>query len=438
MRVLIAASHYLPGYKAGGPIRSLANIVARLGSEFDFHIVARDRDLGDRVAYANIRPNEWQPVGAASVRYLPPSPIAPLNVLRAIRDSQPSVLYFNSFFDTQFCLAPLALMRLARSACLPIIIAPRGQFAAGALRFKAAKKYAYLRAFKSLRLTNHIIWQSTSEGECDDIRRAVGNDARIVVAPNLTSFSHCRIDEGGWGSSAANAPGHWGVAEPPPQAPSRDHIGVKNRSKQSGELNLVFFSRVSPKKNLSAAIQSLHGVSGKVTLDILGPVEDADYDRDCRRQAAALPPNIAVHWRGPVQPDRVAVTLSKYDALLLPTFGENFGHAIIESLAAGCPVVISDRTPWRDLQTKGVGWDLPLSAPQAFTQTLTMLCGMDERTISPLRAQASQFAASIGSATDHVEAHRQMFQLAFAGKAPQGATECSRRRKPPEQPALKM
>ena len=44
--ILSFAGHYLPGYKAGGPIRSIANMVDQLGDEFDFRIVAGDRDLG--------------------------------------------------------------------------------------------------------------------------------------------------------------------------------------------------------------------------------------------------------------------------------------------------------------------------------------------------------------------------------------------------------
>ena len=36
-------------------------------------------------------------------------------------------------------------------------------------------------------------------------------------------------------------------------------------------------------------------------------------------------------------------------AFLLPTGGENFGHAIFEALSCGVPALISDRTPWRDL-----------------------------------------------------------------------------------------
>ena len=47
--ILSSVGYYLPGYKAGGPIRTLANMVDRLGDEFQFKIVTLDRDFGDRL-----------------------------------------------------------------------------------------------------------------------------------------------------------------------------------------------------------------------------------------------------------------------------------------------------------------------------------------------------------------------------------------------------
>jgi glycosyltransferase involved in cell wall biosynthesis len=62
---------------------------------------------------------------------------------------------------------------------------------------------------------------------------------------------------------------------------------------------------------------------------------------------------------------------------LLPSRGENFGHVIAEALAAGCPTVISDRTPWRALRESRAGWDLPLDDLAGFHRAIETLVQMD-------------------------------------------------------------
>jgi glycosyltransferase involved in cell wall biosynthesis len=58
---------------------------------------------------------------------------------------------------------------------------------------------------------------------------------------------------------------------------------------------------------------------------------------------------------------------------------ESFGHAIFEALAVGCPVLISDQTPWKNLQKKQAGWDLPISNLQAISATLQKMIDMDDQ-----------------------------------------------------------
>ena len=51
-------------------------------------------------------------------------------------------------------------------------------------------------------------------------------------------------------------------------------------------------------------------------------------------------------------------------------------NMILKALCAGCPVLISDQTPWRDLEENGVGWDL-LSKPEMFRQVLQQYVDMN-------------------------------------------------------------
>ena len=68
--VLVAIDWYLPAYRAGGPIRSVANLVAALGDDLDFRIVCGDRDLG-AADLLPVEMDQWQPHGKASILYLP-------------------------------------------------------------------------------------------------------------------------------------------------------------------------------------------------------------------------------------------------------------------------------------------------------------------------------------------------------------------------------
>ena len=70
--ILIIMGRYLPGYKDGGPIRSIKNLTDYLGNEYNFKILTCDRDHGDEGPYPNIKVNGWNRVGNADIYYVPP------------------------------------------------------------------------------------------------------------------------------------------------------------------------------------------------------------------------------------------------------------------------------------------------------------------------------------------------------------------------------
>jgi glycosyltransferase involved in cell wall biosynthesis len=114
-------------------------------------------------------------------------------------------------------------------------------------------------------------------------------------------------------------------------------------------------------------------------LTLNGDIEDSSYWEKCSSEINALPGNISVSWEGPVANDKVPEALNKYHLFVLPTKGENFGHAIFEALSSGKPVLISDQTPWRNLQQKKIGWDLPLDEPRLFQNAIEEIAGFDQQ-----------------------------------------------------------
>jgi glycosyltransferase involved in cell wall biosynthesis len=131
-------------------------------------------------------------------------------------------------------------------------------------------------------------------------------------------------------------------------------------------------------KNLDGALRMLGMVRTPMSLDIYGTQESAEYWGECERVMQGLPPHITVTYHGAVPPDEVICVMSSYDVFFLPTLGENFGHVILEALLAGCPVLISDRTPWRQLCEKRAGYELSLDGPRAFVEALERFAGMSD------------------------------------------------------------
>jgi len=381
--ILVLLGHYLPGYKSGGPLRSIVNLVDSLSDEFDFRILCADRDLGEAEPYRGIVPGRWTPVGRASVHYTPPTSQTLSGLARIIRETRHDLLYLNSFFSPRFTILPLAARRLDLIPRRPLVIAPRGEFSPNALALKRAKKRAYMAFAKATGALSDAMWQVSSEREAADTRMALGPSVRdIRVAMDLP----------------APLP-----AKPPPHAP-----------RAPGEpLRVAFLSRISPMKNLDYALKALSQVAAPVSFSIYGPPEDAAYRAECERLAAQLPSHIAVEWRGAVDPADVSRVVAGYDLFFLPTRGENFGHVIAEALGAGTPVLISDATPWRGLAESGVGQDLPLAEPSAFTAAIARAAATTAQEAAGQRARAFAYARQRQQGGADIEANRRLFAAAL-------------------------
>ena len=67
--IITFVNYYLPGYKGGGQIRAVANLVERLGNHFAFKLITRDRDLGDRAPYPGVPGGSFIKQGNGEVAY---------------------------------------------------------------------------------------------------------------------------------------------------------------------------------------------------------------------------------------------------------------------------------------------------------------------------------------------------------------------------------
>jgi glycosyltransferase involved in cell wall biosynthesis len=385
MKILTLTDAYLPAYKYGGPVRSISAMVEQLPPSLQFWIVTRDRDLGDTEPFPGIAADRWTRRGRALVHYTTAAQITTRRLARLVDGVGPDVVYANGIFS-RLTIRFLIAKRLGMVSRVPLVLAPRGELSPGALPRKTLKKRVFLEMVAGLGLLESVVWQASTVLERDEIIATIeGLRARasrhVCVARNLSS---------------ANAA-----------------VGELARPKSEGSASFVFVSRIVPKKNLLWAIQALARVRGDVTFDVYGPIEDPRYWFECTRAADALPSNVRFSYRGEARPDDVSAVFGRSHFFVFPTFSENFGHVIVEALTAGCPVVLSDQTPWKDLRERRAGWSLPLASLAEWSETLQACTDMSHPDYLELSDGAARAAAAYTNPAEAIAQNVAMFDRAL-------------------------
>lgn len=376
MKALILSDYFAPGYRAGGPIRSLTGIVQQLSSDVDFSVLTGATDLGETTPLPGIRSDEWNEREGARVYYASGRHLSPVLLRRIVSHSAPDMMYLNSFFSTR-TISTLFLRRVGMLPRIPTLIAPRGEFSRGALGLKSGKKEAYVNLARRLGLCTGVEWHVSSKEEADDLRRTIPEATKVHIAPNL---------------------------------PSTDSGNEVKLEKRSGAVRLVFIARISRMKNLIGALQYLQSQRGDVAFHIYGPLEDRRYWAACQQAISRLPDNVRVKYCGDLPHHNVAATLANYHFLYLPTLGENFGHSIAEAMQQGRPVLISDRTPWRNLEGAGIGWDISLDDESAWSVALHTCVQMDNASYQSMSRGAQRFVQEWVEKQGGRDAHLEMFR----------------------------
>ncbi|MCX6431888.1 MAG: glycosyltransferase family 4 protein [Actinobacteria bacterium] len=366
-KIVAFTEYYLPGFAGGGTIVSTSRIV-ETETEHYFRVITRNHDLGSRDAYLGLAPRTWHRVGRAEVAYLRPGLVDVAWLRSELAAWRPDAYYVNSLQSPDYSMLPYLLLRARALPPAPLMVAPRGECSEGAQGHKAAKKKLARPTLRWL-LGKRVTWHASSLAEESDIR--------------------------GWYGRPLPSGGRVVVQSDPPPPPALAH----SPGSQSEDPNLVFASRIDQMKGLDTALEMLTAIESPCTFTVFGSVSDEAYWARCRALAEKLPSNISFSYAGPYRPEEAAEIFSKADALVLPTRGENFGHAIAEALSVGCPVVISQNTIWTDMANSGSGVAGEPAACTAFLAELAALSG-DQRAEGRRRAHASYAAWYSGHAQE--------------------------------------
>lgn len=344
LRILAVVEWYPPAFKAGGPIRSVHNLVHLLKTHTSHHleVVCGHRDLGESEPLKGVLIDTPHDVNGLTVTYRSEVSLAWWREkLRGTDDAPaPDILYLNSLFSVPFALRPL---RAARELGIRVVLAPRGMLGAGSLAIKPLKKRAFLTVARWAGWFRDVRWHASTERESADIAKAFpAQDIAI----------------------AQNAPSPRGVEKPFPTG---------------HEMRWVCLGRIHPIKNLHFALEALREVDFEdkaLTVELVGPAEDERY---LEHLLSFSKPGLNVVHRGALPPNQLGMVWAEAHALLMPSTHENYGHAVVEAWSHGRPVFLSDQTPWQNLASEKLGWSLPLDQNTWRQQMSDALKWPDER-----------------------------------------------------------
>ncbi len=376
-KILIFIDWFLPGYKAGGPVRSIANITEHLSEDFIFKIITTDTDYSENIPYSSVKSNEWNTLSEnVSVYYLSKDKLKIKTIKKLIKDTSFDIAYINGIYSFYFSILPLLILRKSEKK---IIVASRGMLSEQAFSSKNIKKTIFLKFAGIFNLYKNVIFQATEKTEAENIKETINQYKKIITVSNL------------------------------PQ--KTGYLKNKRRNKKQGSLKLVSIARISPEKNTLYAIQILRQLKydGKIEFDLYGSVYNENYWHKCKEIIKTLPENISVNYKNSIENYKVHETFSKYHFSFMPSKGENFGHSILESFSAGCPVITSKNTPWQNLEEKGIGWDINLSNKEEFVKIIEKCADMSEKEYNSMSENTFNFAKKFSEKSQAITDTKKMF-----------------------------
>lgn len=325
------------------------------------YVLTSDTDHGATIPYPGITTNQWitKTDLGVQVYYAKKKQLSFSGMAKVAKELDADFIYLNLLFSPHFIMLPLWL-KYSGKIKGKVILCPRGTLYESAISLKWHVKKHFIRLLNWMNIQQQIVFHATNEREQNVIAQYFPGSKTIIadILPNMlqTEFIPCE--------------------------------------KTVGTLSCIFIARIVPIKNLGYLLKLLLEVKKKVTLTIIGPIENEPYWKDCNQLIQQLPKNIQVIYEGPKQNEALAALIQSNHLLVSPTTGENFGHSIFEALLAGRPVLISDQTPWLNLEEYKAGWAISLDDPQKMVDLIEAFADYDQYQFDQYALAAWKYAGN--------------------------------------------
>lgn len=220
---------------------------------------------------------------------------------------------------TLFTYTSAQACRSARELNIPYILRPCGMLDPQCLEQSKLKKAIWMKLFERSNLDNAAAIHFTS----DDERKAAG--FLRLKAPNVVI--PLGVDQSRLKEKANESP-------------------LDSRLKQfAGQKKILFLSRLHPKKGLDLLIPAIRAVAKKRDdfVFVLAGSGESQHEAEVLRLLCKTGIDQRTIVAGFMAVNEKWFVFSQSDLFVLPSYQENFGMAVAEAMAAGLPVVISDR-----------------------------------------------------------------------------------------------
>ena len=367
--VFISIPWFTPAFKAGGPIQSVNNLICSYKDQISYKIFCGAEDV-DGSAIKTKSFNSWEQFNNQTEIYYNKN----LNYFQIFKFWRTiynfDYLYIIGIYSLKYNIFPLLFSRSKHK-----ILSVRGMLHPGALSQKSIKKKIFLYFLKSIKIQKRILFHATDENEKNYILKIFGEKTKIVIAENYPNI----------------------------------HTNTFKPAKQKNSLILVSVALVSPMKNHLLILNSLKLCKANIEYHIIGAIKDKNYWNLCLKEIEEMPDHIKMIYHGEKEPGEIINYLKKCHVFILPSKSENYGHAIIEALSAGKPIITSKNTPWNNLENSGAGFNVDLDS-NSIIDSIDFFVNQNQETYDIYSNNAAAYAKAAIDIHKINQQYNQLFQ----------------------------
>lgn len=317
MRIL----HYLPDIdrSSGGVLTYIQVLSSALEGRAELHLLTCHTDNEVHVDNCIVH--------YLSVRYVPKWNTRG-EFLRILHEVNPDVFHTNS------CWIPTSSMTAiwAKKAGCKVVYTPHGMLEPWILKRNYwTKKFPALLLFQKRALKKSDMIHATSENEMKNIL-TLGINNNVCIVPNAI-----------------------------------DVDSVKMKLSWENRRSILYLGRLHEKKGLLHLFEAFSELKNEAInngkdfpyhIDIVGDsdIEQPNYKDILTEKVRSLDLSDCIYFHDGVYDDKKWDWFRNADVFVLPTYSENFGIVVAESLAAGTPVITTQGAPWSCLQSEKCGW----------------------------------------------------------------------------------